>query len=113
MTDIVERLRSRAWEDRHHRKYREEAALEIVRLRAELEQWTTWGVIEVAMRNPSVSEYMRHWEGRATKAEAERDALQDRILAALDAISDGDEAGAHLILYEGERQISAARKVKK
>ena len=35
MTDIVERLRSRAWEDRHHRKYREEAALEIERMRAE------------------------------------------------------------------------------
>lgn len=35
MTDIVERLRSRAWEARHHRKYREEAADEIERLRAE------------------------------------------------------------------------------
>lgn len=29
---LVERLRSRAWEDRHHREYREEAALEIERL---------------------------------------------------------------------------------
>lgn len=31
--DIVDRLRSRAWEDRHHRKFREEAAAEIQRLR--------------------------------------------------------------------------------
>lgn len=29
------------------------------------------GIIEVAVRNPSVSEYMRHWEGRAEKAERE------------------------------------------
>lgn len=33
MRDIAERLRSRAWEDRHHRKYREEAATEIESLR--------------------------------------------------------------------------------
>ena len=33
------------------------------------EQWKTWGVVEIAVRNPSVSEYMSHWEGRATKAE--------------------------------------------
>jgi DNA repair exonuclease SbcCD ATPase subunit len=31
---LVERLRSRAWEHRHHRKYREEAAAEIERLNA-------------------------------------------------------------------------------
>jgi hypothetical protein len=31
--DLVDRLRSRGWEDRHHRKYREEAAREIVALR--------------------------------------------------------------------------------
>jgi len=34
------------------------------------EQWKTWGVVEIAVRNPSVSEYMSHWEGRTTKAEA-------------------------------------------
>jgi hypothetical protein len=33
------------------------------------EQWKTWGVVEIAVRNPSVSEYMSHWEGRTTKAE--------------------------------------------
>ena len=33
------------------------------------EQWKTWGIVEIAVRNPSVSEYMSHWEGRATKAE--------------------------------------------
>ena len=34
------------------------------------QQWRNWGTIEVAIRNPSVAEFMRHWEGRATKAEA-------------------------------------------
>jgi hypothetical protein len=37
---------------------------------SELKTLTTSGVIEVAIRNPSVAEYMRHWEGRAEKAEA-------------------------------------------
>jgi len=32
----------------------------------------TAGIVEVAVRNPSVAEYMEHWEGRAIKAEAER-----------------------------------------
>ena len=57
----------------------EKAAVTINQLRAELEQWTTWGVIEVAIRNPSVSEYMRHWEGRATKAEAEVERLRAEL----------------------------------
>lgn len=39
-------------------------------LRAELKLMQTAGIIEVAVRNPSVAEYMRHWEGRAEKAEA-------------------------------------------
>lgn len=49
----------------------------IVALEAEVAQWKTWGIIEVAIRNPSVSEYMRHWEGRTEKAEAEVARLTD------------------------------------
>jgi hypothetical protein len=41
----------------------------IKELEAEIEQWKTWGIVEIAVRNPSVSEYMSHWEGRATKTE--------------------------------------------
>lgn len=37
----------------------------------ELHTLTTAGIIEVAIRNPSVMEYMKHWEGRAERAEAE------------------------------------------
>jgi 8-oxo-dGTP diphosphatase len=42
----------------------------------ELQQWKTWGVIEIAVRNPNVAEYMSHWEGRAEKAEAENVTLR-------------------------------------
>ncbi len=32
-------------------------------------QWTTWGIIEIAARNPNVASYMKEWEARAVKAE--------------------------------------------
>jgi hypothetical protein len=48
---------------------------ELETLRAELHLMKTAGVIEVAVRNQSVSEYMKHWEGRATKAESRIEAL--------------------------------------
>jgi hypothetical protein len=35
----------------------------------ELHLMKTSGMIEVAIRNPNVLEYMQHWEGRAIKAE--------------------------------------------
>ncbi len=34
------------------------------------EQWKTWGVIEIAVRNPNVQSYMSHWEKRTVGAEA-------------------------------------------
>ncbi len=37
--------------------------------RLEHETWTTWGVVEIAIRNPAVNEYMNHWEGRTRDAE--------------------------------------------
>ena len=48
----------------------------ITELRAEVEQWRNWGIVEVAVRNPQVADYMDHWEGRATKAEAEVERLR-------------------------------------
>jgi hypothetical protein len=77
----VERLRAERddfYMDYRMKCDRETKALEVViaGLKAETEQWTTWGVIEVAIRNPAVAEYMQHWEGRAEKAEAEVEALR-------------------------------------
>jgi len=37
---------------------------------AELHLMKTAGIIEVAARNPNVAEYVKHWEGRALKAES-------------------------------------------
>ena len=47
---------------------------EIETLRAELHLMKTAGVIEVAVRNPSVMEYMKHWERRAEDAEIKTEA---------------------------------------
>jgi hypothetical protein len=44
---------------------------EIDALREEMRFLKTCGIIEIAVRNPNVAEYMRHWERRAEKAEAE------------------------------------------
>lgn len=54
---------------------------EITQLRSENDQWRTWGVVEIAVRNPNVASYMEHWEGRATKAEAENAALREKVAA--------------------------------
>ena len=42
----------------------------LVEMGAERETLTTSSIIEVAVRNPSVMEYMKHWEARAEAAEA-------------------------------------------
>lgn len=44
----------------------------------ELAILTTGGVIEVAVRNPSVRDYCEHWEGRALAAESRASALLAR-----------------------------------
>lgn len=46
----------------------------------ELEHFKSSGVIEVAIRNAPVAEYMRHWEGRTEKAE--RKLQEARVLLA-------------------------------
>lgn len=55
---------------------------EIERLERELQHFTSSGIVEIAVRNPSVSEYMEHWEGRTLRAEADR----DRLRAALERV---------------------------
>jgi hypothetical protein len=52
---------------------------EVATLRAELELFRTAGIIEVAVRNPNVSSYMDHWEGRTLKAESELATLRARL----------------------------------
>lgn len=56
-----------------------EAEATITRLTFEVESWQRWGIIEIAVRNPNVSSYMDHWEGRTLKAAAEVASLTSRI----------------------------------
>lgn len=39
-------------------------------LLSEIDQWKTWGVIEIAVRNPNVASFVDEWTARAEKAEA-------------------------------------------
>jgi len=50
---------------------------EIEGLQREIEHLTKSGITEVAVRNPSVAEYMKHWEARAAAAESKLAALQE------------------------------------
>ena len=87
MSDIVERLRAEATDNRRYEvngTLAVEAADLITALRAENERLKTSGIAEVAAHNPSVMDYMRHWEGRTQKAEAEN----ERLMAALLSIRD-------------------------
>lgn len=64
---------------------------EAERLQREVEYLTNAGVIECAVRNRSVSEYMNHWEDRTLKAESQLTALRQ----------ERDEARAILIAIRG------------
>jgi hypothetical protein len=50
--------------------------------REEIERWKTWGIVEIAVRNPNVASCMGEWEERATKAEAENENLNQLLYAA-------------------------------
>ena len=52
-------------------------------LRSQLRNWETWGTVEIAVRNPNVDSYMKHWEGRALAAEEKVVELEGRIANAL------------------------------
>jgi hypothetical protein len=52
-------------------------------LRSQLRNWETWGTVEIAIRNPNVDSYMKHWEGRALAAEEKVVELEGRIANAL------------------------------
>jgi hypothetical protein len=66
---LVERLRSRAWEDRHHRKYREEAAARIEELEMELSEVLTWAKVEKVL--PAVGFSLSDQLGITAKKEME------------------------------------------
>ena len=64
----------------------------ILALIAENEALTTGGIIEVAVRNPSVSDYVGHWEGRAERAERERD---EAVALLREFMNEGDTSSVY------------------
>jgi len=57
---------------------------------AVMQQWQTWGVIEIAARNVNVKSYADHWETRALKAEQALAAARERCDNALTRRLSGD-----------------------
>lgn len=52
---------------------------ELAACREKLAQWETWGIIEVAIRNPNVASYVKEWESRALNAEQQLAAAKDAV----------------------------------
>lgn len=74
------------------------AMIATIRAQAEeIEGWSKWGIVEIAVRNPSVMEYTKHWEGRAEAAEAELARIKSAegcdVEGALDAYMDAPNKG--------------------
>jgi hypothetical protein len=71
-------------------------------LEAEVEQWKTWGIIEIAVRNLNVASYMEEWESRAIKAEAEIERLKApvRSVDAMRMLQESRIRGLQTILTE-------------
>ena len=61
----------------------------IEELEAENNLLKTSGIIEVAVRNPRVMEYMQHWEGRAEAAEAKLAKAVEALELALELADNG------------------------
>jgi hypothetical protein len=89
-----------------------EAADEITRLKAEVARLKTCGIVEVAAHNPSVMDWIKHWEDRTLKAEAVLDAVRRAIPDAyiLDPPDGGDVStveGVTRLKTEVERKDAA------
>ena len=79
---------------------RDKTKARIAALEAELHLMKTSGVAEVAVRNPSVMEYMKHWEGRAEAAEA-------KLAKAVEALEGCMIGGNHLVTWLPENHLPA------
>ncbi len=62
-------------------------------LEREIEILTNAGVIECAVRNKAVAEYMRHWEGRTLTAEGQLVVAKNLLSGALCYVEEREEEG--------------------
>lgn len=112
---LVARLRG-PWRQTQSRHIAEEleAADTITALRAERDFLLTCGVIELAVRNPDVMEYVKHWEARAEAAEAEAARLTAENLRLNDLCRDlshglvNSEAEVARLMADIERHVEIA-----
>ena len=85
-------------------------------------EWRGWGIVEVAIRNPSVSDYMNHWEGRALKAEADLATLKaeveelrqrDRVISRqIERHASGDDPLAHALREDRDKFEGEVKRLK-
>ena len=84
----------------------EQAEARIEELEADLHLMKTAGIVEIAIRNPNVSEYMAHWERRAEGAEAKlAKARENALREAVDHIS---HHGSRNDIYSKSRNDAAS-----
>lgn len=76
---VAEANRLHEPEDLNDMSRRDAMEIRIEELEAEITMLKTSGIIEVAVRNPNVMEYMQHWEGRALSAEAKLEKLEETV----------------------------------
>lgn len=81
-------------------------AVSIEALQAEVQILNQGGIVEIASRNPSVMEYMKHWEGRAEAAEAELRHYKCEVVET--ALANEKDAEARL-----EKAVATLKEVKK
>lgn len=55
-------------------------------------QMATFGIVELAIRNPNVSSYIAHWEGRTLKAESQLTAHKAALVKANKLLHDFEAA---------------------
>jgi uncharacterized small protein (DUF1192 family) len=83
ITRLIARLREEvAWHEADKARFHDVQAAhlrEITRLKAEVARLKTCGIVEVAAHNPSVMDWIKHWEDRTLKAEAVLDAVRRAI----------------------------------
>lgn len=70
-SDLDHKIDSHIHSCRVLREHAEQRDRQMVEKDAELKQWRTWNIVEIAVRNEQVAQYVTHWENRAEKAEAE------------------------------------------
>lgn len=87
----------------------EQWAAELAALREELKQWTQYGIVEIAARNPQVMEWIKHHEERTDEAERKlAEAVSFIRVLGEEVGSQGDREQTLAKVRELQRQLAEA-----